>query len=67
MFTNLLTAKQAVVVYGFAGVTRELLPRKGQVANFPSPLDSSISFTIRKTVFDATYGGKLFEITHEVL
>lgn len=63
-FINLLTGKQAVAVYGFAGVTRDRLPRKGQVATFPSPFYTNITFSIRKTVFEATYGGKLFEITH---
>jgi hypothetical protein len=66
LFTNLLTAKQTVWVYGFAGVTRDKLPHKGQQVNFRSPIDPTVSFSIRKTAFSATYGGKLFEVTHEV-
>ena len=67
MFSNLVTAKQAIVVYGFAGVTKERLPKRfGQVSVFPSPLDKSVRFQIRKTEFAATYGGKLFEVTHIV-
>jgi hypothetical protein len=65
-FQNLLTAKQAVVVYAFAGVTKERLPKRiGQVSVFPSPIDKNIYFEVRKTAFSATYGGKLFEITHK--
>ena len=66
MFRNLLTAKQVVAVYGFAGVTKERLPRKGQAALFPSPLNPQVSFIIRKTALSATYGGKLFEVSHDI-
>jgi hypothetical protein len=67
MFRNLLTAKQVVVVYGFAGVTKDRLPKRfGQVSVFPSPLDPKVSFQIRKTSFVATYGGKLFEVIHNI-
>jgi len=66
MFHSLMTAKQAVWVYGFAGVSKDRLPRKGQVAVFPSPLENGVTFVITKTAFSATYGGKLFEVIHNV-
>jgi len=65
-FRNLLTAKQVVWTYGFAGVSKDRLPHKGQVCSFPSPLDSRVTFLIRKTEFSATYGGKLFEVSHDI-
>ena len=64
MFKNLLTAQQVVVVYGFAGVTRANLPRKGKVLIVRSPINPDLSFVVRKTEFSATYGGKLFEVMH---
>jgi len=42
------------------------LPRKGQIVRLTSPFNPKVSFQITKTAFSATYGGKLFEIKHEV-
>jgi len=66
MFQNLLTAKQVVWVYGFAGATASNLPKKGQTVVLTSPLDNRVKFQIRKTAFSATYGGKLYEISHDI-
>jgi hypothetical protein len=48
-FRNLLTAKQAIWVYGFAGVTKERLPKRNDVCVFPSPIENGVSFSVRKT------------------
>jgi hypothetical protein len=67
LFTNLLTKKQVLGVYAFANITADKLPKRfGQVSVFPSPLDPKTHFEVRKTVFNATYGGKLFEVKHIV-
>ena len=63
-FRNLLTSKQVCWVYAFAGVTKDRLPKKGETVVFPSPLQSGVSFAIRKTSEPAIYGGKLFEVIH---
>jgi hypothetical protein len=63
-FRNLVTAKQAVWVYGFAGVTKERLPKGNDAVVFPSPIQEGVSFAIRKTSEPAVYGGKLYEVLH---
>jgi hypothetical protein len=63
-FRNLLTAKQTVWVYAFAGITKERLPKKGETVVFPSPIEIGVSFSIRKTKEPAIYGGTLYEIVH---
>ena len=66
-FRGLVTRNQAVHVYGFAGVTPDKLPKRlGQVSVFPSPIDNKVSFEVRMTSFNATYGGKLLEVIHAV-
>jgi hypothetical protein len=63
-FRNLLTAKQVVWVYAFAGVTKDRLPKRNDVVVFPSPIETGVSFTVRKTTEPAIYGGKLYEVLH---
>lgn len=65
-FRNLLTAKQVVWVYAFAGITKERLPRKGETVVFRSPLQFGVSFSVRKTSEPAVYGGVLYEVIHHV-
>ena len=67
MFRNLLTAKQVVWVYAFAGITKDRLPKKGETVVFPSPIQSNVSFVVRLTSEPATYGGKLYEVLHDTL
>ena len=63
-FRNLLTAKQIVWVYAFAGVSKERLPKKNDIVVFPSPIEEGVSFAVRKTVEKAIYGGPLYEVIH---
>jgi hypothetical protein len=63
-FRNLLTAKQVVWVYAFAGVTKDRLPKRNDVVVFPSPIEPGVSFTVRKTTEPGVYGGKLYEVLH---
>lgn len=63
-FRNLLTAKQIIWVYAFAGITKDRLPRKNDVVVFPHPTQPGVSFVVRKTTEPAIYGGKLYEVLH---
>ena len=64
-FENLLTRKQVVTVYAFAGITKDKLPKRfGQVSVFPSPFDPKVHFEVRRTEFEGVYGGKLFQVVH---
>ena len=63
----LVTAKQAVHIYGFAGMTKEKLPRKEQITILLSPIDSGVYFRVTATKLHATYGGLLFAIEHVTL
>ena len=60
-FQNLLTAKQVIHVYGFAGAKKDTLPKTGKVLTLTA---SDVSFRIQKTGAKATYGGPLFRIDH---
>ena len=63
-FLNLLTKAQVITTYAFAGMTLELLPRKGHktIINVPEP--NKIAIEITKDSRKGTYGDPLFLCEH---
>jgi hypothetical protein len=57
---NLLTAKQVVIVYSFAGMTKDMLPKKS-TATILTPV-GNVYFRITKSEFKSTYGERLFRV-----
>jgi len=63
-FRNLVTAKQAVWIYSFAGVTKQRLPKHNETVIFRSSIDDQISFVIRRYRELSVYNGMMFEVMH---
>jgi hypothetical protein len=61
-FFTLLTAKQVVTTYSFAGMSGDKLPRKGQTTVLPV-LDG-FNVHITKTTCKSTYGPVLYRCEH---
>ena len=59
---NLLTAKQVIIVYNFAGMTKDLLPRKGK-ATILSPV-GKVFYRITWDARKGTYGDRLYLCEH---
>jgi hypothetical protein len=62
-FRNLLLKEQAVQCYRFAGLTEELVPRKGQVARLDVPTQRLL-ITIQLSEHRSTYGKRLYLCEH---
>jgi len=58
--SNLLTAKQVVIVYSFAGMTKDMLPKKS-AATILAPA-GRVYFRVTKSEFKSTYGERLFRV-----
>ena len=58
--SNLLTAKQVVAVYSFAGMTKDTLPKKS-TAVILAPA-GKVYFRITKSEFKSTYNERLFRV-----
>jgi hypothetical protein len=59
--SNLLTAKQVVAVYSFAGMTKDTLPKKKSTAVILAPA-GKVYFRITKSEFKSTYNERLFRV-----